>query len=420
MNERLSMSADEVVLSPAARWRNSKNNEILLIVTFSGGGTRAAALSYGVLKGLRDTPIPATGGQTRPLLSEVDMISSVSGGSFTAAYYGLFGDRLFADYERQFLKHPVQSEMIQRWLLAPHNWGKLWGSRQFNRTDLAAEYYDKQLFEQRTFSQMRPDMPLVVINSTDLSTGLPFSFTPRHMAWICSALGNYPVSRAVAASAAVPGVFSAITLKNFSGCQLPALAHRTDALMPLKFRDKARYPYLHLVDGGVADNLGIRSVLRTVAMQGDSFPALLKNYHLEHINTVAIIVVNSAVELPTHIAQSPQDPSLEDTLSAVTTLQSTRYNTDTLDLLSRKVKRWEQQMRQQQCGHRPKKSCQSMPFYLLELNLKQLPAPLAEETTHYPTSLELTPEQVDTLIAAGQYLLQQSPTYQRLLKSLRN
>jgi hypothetical protein len=41
---------------------------------------------------LRDTQV-LVGGQQRRLLDEVDVITSVSGGSYTAAYYGLFGDR---------------------------------------------------------------------------------------------------------------------------------------------------------------------------------------------------------------------------------------------------------------------------------------------------------------------------------------
>ena len=56
--------------------------EIAIVLALSGGGTRAAALSYGVLQELRDTSI-GQGETTRRLLDEVDTISSVSGGSFT-------------------------------------------------------------------------------------------------------------------------------------------------------------------------------------------------------------------------------------------------------------------------------------------------------------------------------------------------
>jgi NTE family protein len=77
--------------------------DVFLLLAFSGGGTRAAALSYGVLRELRDTRVVVRGQETR-LLDEVDVITSVSGGSFTSAYYGLFGDRIFEDYEQRFLR----------------------------------------------------------------------------------------------------------------------------------------------------------------------------------------------------------------------------------------------------------------------------------------------------------------------------
>ena len=83
------------------------SEEILLILSFSGGGTRAAAFSYGVLEELRATEVTFDG-KKRRLLDEVDMISGVSGGSFTAAYFGLFGDRIFEDYESRFLKKNVE------------------------------------------------------------------------------------------------------------------------------------------------------------------------------------------------------------------------------------------------------------------------------------------------------------------------
>jgi hypothetical protein len=44
-----------------------------------------------VLQGLRDTPVMIDGKPMR-MLDEVDTLSGVSGGSFPAAYYGLFGD----------------------------------------------------------------------------------------------------------------------------------------------------------------------------------------------------------------------------------------------------------------------------------------------------------------------------------------
>ncbi len=84
---------------------SQKSDELLLILTFSGGGTRAAALSYGVLQTLADTQV-AVGGKQLRLLDEVDVISSVSGGSFTSAKTYLIEvslDQTADESERQHL-----------------------------------------------------------------------------------------------------------------------------------------------------------------------------------------------------------------------------------------------------------------------------------------------------------------------------
>jgi len=91
------------------RLAHSKDNRVIL--AFSGGGTRAAAFSYGVLEFLRETEVTTRTGNRIRLLDEVDVITGVSGGSFTALAYGLYGDNLFADYEQRFLKRDVQGEI---------------------------------------------------------------------------------------------------------------------------------------------------------------------------------------------------------------------------------------------------------------------------------------------------------------------
>jgi NTE family protein len=95
------------------------NSEALLFyLTFSGGGTRAAAFAYGVLEELKEIMVMIDGKERR-LLDEVDVISAVSGGSFTAGYYGLFGEGLFQDFEQKFLKKDIQGALAARILFDP-------------------------------------------------------------------------------------------------------------------------------------------------------------------------------------------------------------------------------------------------------------------------------------------------------------
>ncbi len=154
----------------------TNSQDLLLMLAFSGGGTRAAALSYGVLEELARTQVGPLCEQHR-LLDEVDVISSVSGGSFTAAYYGLWGDRIFSDFEPRFLKNHVENGLLLR-NLAPWNRVRL-ASPKFTRSDLAAEYYDHLLFDGATFGDLaaRPGRPFIIINATDIALGARFEFT---------------------------------------------------------------------------------------------------------------------------------------------------------------------------------------------------------------------------------------------------
>jgi NTE family protein len=102
---------------------DDNSESLFIILAFSGGGTRAAALSYGVLEQLRNTEI-VWEGKRKSLLDEVDVISSVSGGSFTAAYYALYGDRMFKDFDTRFLKKNIQGDLQAR-LYSPYNWYRL-------------------------------------------------------------------------------------------------------------------------------------------------------------------------------------------------------------------------------------------------------------------------------------------------------
>jgi NTE family protein len=179
-------------------------------VTFSGGGTRAAAFAYGVLQELNETRL----GNGHSLLDEVDVISSVSGGSFAAAYYALFGrEAFFADFPQTVLYRKIERDLLLR-LLAPWNWPKLL-SPSYGRGDLADEYYNTHIFQNQTFSHLPRTRPFIMLNATDIGRGAQFSFTQEHFDRLCSDLGPVSISRGVTASSAFPVAFTPLTLKNY-------------------------------------------------------------------------------------------------------------------------------------------------------------------------------------------------------------
>jgi predicted acylesterase/phospholipase RssA len=260
------------------RHRGPANNpDALVFLAFSGGGTRAAALSYGVLEELRRTPIMVKGHQ-HSMLDEVDLVAGVSGGSFTALAYALYGERLFDEYQDRFLKRNVQGGLIQR-ILNPANWPRL-ARDGYGRSELAADYYDEILFGGAIFSDLIPlDAPVVVVTGTDLSTGARFEFSQDTFDPLCSDLGSVRLARAAATSSAVPVLLSPVTYRNYGGkcnAMLPIwvqdVANKEYAARPAgralsRYRDfkaledSANRPYLHIVDGGVSDNLGLRGML---------------------------------------------------------------------------------------------------------------------------------------------------------------
>ena len=125
------------------------------------------------------------------LLDEVDVITGVSGGSFTALAYGLYGEKLFADYEQRFLKRDVQGEIVSR-TFSPSNWGNL-SSTGWGRSELAAQLYDEILFNNATFGDLnRGKGPLILASATDISTGSRFVFNQRIFDIICSDLNAVP------------------------------------------------------------------------------------------------------------------------------------------------------------------------------------------------------------------------------------
>jgi NTE family protein len=415
-----------------------KDDQILLLLTFSGGGTRAAAFSYGVLETLRDTAV-SVHGQQRRLLDQVSWISGVSGGSFTAAYYGLYGDRTFEDFETRFLKKNVERDLVNAVLFNPVNWVKFF-SGFYGRSDLAAEYYDKHLFDGKKFGDILARRgPFIIINATDMVNGTRISFVQEAFDSICSNLVDYPVASACAASSAVPVILTPITLRNYAGqCgyRMPkalteAMEHPRDVSLRrlhlanniMTFLDSQQKPYIHLVDGGVADNLGLRAVLERVTLTGDAW-SFIKSANLENVHKVVFVVVNAETEVDNKWNRFAMVPPFGAMLESYSSIAISRYNVETVALLEENFHRWADEIRRGRCGTGPIStepgSCGDIEFYLVQVRFDSLDDQ-AESSylKKLPTSFVLKPEQVDQLRDAARRILLDSKDFQRLINDLR-
>ncbi len=399
--------------------RNRPHDDLSIIMSFSGGGTRASALSYGVLLELRDTLVTVKG-KTRRLLDYVNVISSVSGGSFTAAYYGLYGDRIFKDFEDKFLRADVESSLVNG-LLSPARWlaGK-------ERTEMAVEYYQAKLFGNATFADMRRQhAPVVLINASDLSTGSRISFVQEFFNFICSDIDSFPVAKAVTASSAVPLVFNPVVIENYKGCDTSELKQtlsqakrkNTDSQVLLAAQDlkkiidhKEKYRYLHLVDGGITDNLGLRSFFEIVELSGGIKPFMDTIGHRKISHSV-VIVVDASTDAAQDIADKIDEPTVDQAVTAMSDIQLHRYNASTLELMQDSIRRWHSQLSSKGWSSK---------LHFVEVGFKKS---FSEERQKYfnqiPTRFTLTDKHVDALISAGRESLRNNPAFQKLLQDLK-
>ena len=402
--------------------RQGDYGDHLVLLAFSGGGTRAAALSYGVLKELKNTRFTSRG-QSARLLDEVDSISSVSGGSFTAAYYGLFGDRLFSDYERVFLKQSIQGALIDNLFNPSYWWKSLYSG--WDRTEMAIEYYDHHIFEGKTFADIRlKDGPYIEINATDLGGGNRFSFIQAYFDVICSDLGAFSVARAVTASSAVPIAFPPVVLKNHGGSCEPSKSEfmryvasikRDDSrMLELKQRinsylDVKKHPYIHLVDGGVSDNLGLRALTDRIESVRSGISLLGKK---PAPKSILVISVDAEV-IPEHtLDESASKPSVTQTFEAFSNAQFRLYNDETRQVLKESLDDLKQYLAGQ--GQAPE-------VYQAVVSFSSVKGTsLKSYLNNLPTSLELSSHDVDMLSKVGGELLRNSKGYQEFLRANRS
>jgi NTE family protein len=388
-------------------------------LSFSGGGTRAAAFAFGVLRGLDN--IAAKDG--RSYLDRVIFVSGVSGGSVTAAYFGLKGRAALVDFRERFLIRNAEEELKTAVNLRNIAQGLDGGVNDSSRLPV---WLDHNLFDNATLGDLfLPGKPIVWINASDLYNRTPFLFSPVTFAALCSDIAKYPLSNAVAASAAVPVAFVPIVLESFpTACDTPlppwvtrVLADRNagaqvrafaEALT--RYREGGQMRYLKLADGGITDNFGLSGLVIARAAADKPYMPLTPEKAVR-LRRLVFVVVNAGQAPSGNWTQTLEGPAGAELLNAVTDTAMNSAVRSGFDAFRLSLREWEEAIRKWRCslpaaearrlGASVDWRCSNIRIDIAEVGFDLFDPQRAAKLSSIPTRFKLATEDVDLLIQSG-------------------
>ncbi|MDH4985539.1 patatin-like phospholipase family protein [Aminobacter anthyllidis] len=412
-------------------------------LSFSGGGTRAAAFAYGVLRELDDTIIDEHP-VTRSLVDDIRMISGASGGAVAASYFGYRGRDDYRDFRERFLVKDAEA-YLRTSTLSPVNLARALNGGVNDRNGFA-RWLEDSLFNGATYANFRrPDAPIVWINASDIYNRTPFLFTYDTFAALCSDLDKVRLSDAVAASAAVPVVFAPVVLSATMpkcGYSQPAWLSRAladpDASVRLKayagalktYQHEDRLDYVKLLDGGLTDNLGITGFTIERSSAGTPYGPLSPAAAVK-LRTLLFIVADAGREDDVDWGETIRGPGLGDLLEAVTNTTFSAAVRDQLDALKFAVGEWRGELIRYRCslsaetvrryrGSLAGWNCRDVRLVLEHLSFADLDPAAQAKLNRVPTRLKLPVEQVDLTIAAGREALRGNDSFQEAVADIRS
>jgi NTE family protein len=407
--------------------------DTVVAIAFSGGGTRAAAFAYGAKRGLDRLPAKGRGSY----LDRVIFISGVSGGSVAAAYFGLKGHAALADFRERFLLKNAEEDLNTRVGLVNLARGFSGGVNDASRF---AGWLDQNLYEGATLADLyQPGKPIVWLNASDLFNRTPFLFSPVTFEALCSDPRKYPISQAVAASAAVPVAFVPIVLASFSdACSVPlppwvdrVLADRSSgaqvrafAQALKRYRDPEQIRFVKLADGGITDNFGLSGVVIAREAAGQPYSPLTRDRAVQ-MRHLVFVVVNAGLPPQGQWAQTVQGPTGKELIGAITDTAINSAVRSGFDAFRLTVKSWEDAARKWRCslsraeamklGATGDWRCSNISFDVVEINFTQMDPARAARLDRVPTSFNLPEDEVDLVIQAGTDTLLAHPTVRAVL-----
>ena len=400
---------------------DQNTDDVFVVLAFSGGGMRSAAYAYGLLEELGKTSIHYAG-PARSLLDEVDVISSVSASSITAAYYAAHHEQTFATFPQRFLYKNLAA-VTATTALNPVNWVRQ-ASPTFHRTDLFAEMLDDKLYDHLTFADLiaAQRRPYLMLNAADVSLGTGFEFSQEQFDFLYSDLASVPLARAVAASLSSLMFLAPINMENHprrADFREPSwleatladknasqrVQRRAQALR--SYENTAKRPHIHLVDGAYGDYQGLLGpMVSFISSDGDFSIRRLINQH--KIKKLVIISANAMRTPGLEWDRSLRPPGWFDMLNFGLRAPIHNHTVELVTVLQELLK----------ADHM---NPDTPPYesYFITMNFSDVKDPaLRQRLEEAPTTLSLKRELVDDLRRAAAETLRNSAEFQRLVQDL--
>lgn len=415
-------------------------DDVFIGLAFSGGGTRASAFSHGMLKALQD----ATRTDDNPdgLLRHVRLVTGVSGGSVTAAYFGLHGPKGVNVYRDIYLVKNAEKYM------ATAAWNPLVLARGLaggvNSRKTFARFLDETILNGATFADMwRSNHATTWINASDVANNTPFLFSKETFDALCSDLAGLPVSEAVAASAAFPLVFTPITLEvHNTDCTytepdwLTAARFNPESTSALRaygqmldtYRDPEKVKLVKLLDGAITDNFGTTGLSVARAKSETAFGPMTEEQAVR-VNRLLFLVANAGTQQDykwTQRLKGPGGVQLGLAIANSSMGAATRVGYDVLRL---SLDNYAEDLIEWRCslplsrvralrGSTAGWDCKDLKLFVGQVGFDALDKDRRDALDEVPTRLRLPTDQVDLVIAAGEDSTRLNSDFNGFLRSI--
>ena len=403
----------------------SQDDKTLVFLSLSGGGTRAAAMSWKALEEFKKIPYTYTdknGNKVESTLAdEIDYISGISGGSFAAAAWCFYKDDMEL-FRKRFIERNIQSTLVKKLFIPPSNGIKLI-SPYYDRINIASELYDNEVFDKKTFNDL-PAHPVLWINATHLALGARFTYDKTYFDYLHSDLSKYPVGYACAASSAFPILLSPITLKNYgdSSNLTKDIKYKTAKMNSVNsvemdfycrsrefYNDKTN-KFMHLADGGLVDNQGLQAIIDQFNTNGIINKRL--NDRDNPLQRLIIINVNAGVSAIDNSCRKESAPHVNSVIeytmvTSMNILSAKRWmkiKTKCVEVYKSKI----------DIGDKTKSLSLLEEPYTIEINFRNLNEEDRKNCNKLPTSFKLDAEQLGLIDRVVPVLIEEDPEIKRL------